>query len=60
MAEEFLVRARSRIEEAKKQLEEAEALISRLQRAGEDVSQLQQRANELKYKIQRYEEAFKK
>lgn len=59
MSEEFLERARSKIENAKIQLKEAKALIDRLRKAGEDVTTQESRASQLEYKIRRYEEAFK-
>jgi len=59
LSEDFLERARLRIEEAKKQLKEGKSLIERLRKAGEDVIQQEQKANQLEYKIKRYKEAFK-
>lgn len=59
LSEQFLERARNRINEAEKQLIDARALIARLRKAGEDVSAQERQASELEYKIQRYKEAFK-
>jgi len=59
MAEEIIKRAREDIERGKKQLEEARILIDRLKRAGEDTLELERRYNEVKRKLERYEQAFR-
>jgi hypothetical protein len=59
MSENFIKGVRKQVEDAEKRLVEAKELISRLQTAGEDTTDLQSQATALEYKIQRYKQAFK-
>lgn len=59
MVKDVIEFAKSQVEKAKKDLKDAEELITRLRKAGENVAELQAKLNELKLKVKRYEEAFK-
>jgi len=59
MVEEIVKWAQSEIERAEKELEQAEALIIRLKRAGENVATLEAELREAKRRLANYKEAFK-
>ena len=59
MVKDVIQFAKNQVEKAKKDLKDAEELITRLRKAGENVAELQTKMNELKLKVKRYEEAFK-
>lgn len=59
MAEEVVNTARAAIEEAEKQLAEARDLLTRLRKAGEDVTQAETEYRATKLRLDRYKRAFK-
>lgn len=59
MANEVIKYIQAEIERAEKQLKDAEDLINRMKKAGENTTDLEIRYRELKEKLEAYKRAFK-
>ncbi|MBA7564522.1 hypothetical protein ES708_06185 [subsurface metagenome] len=58
MSEELLARVRANIDAAEADLKGAKDLVQRLRRAGEDVSELEQRQRAIELRVSRMKKAF--